>query len=57
MNENTLRDIVVMSLKSTITDLENKTLTIQATAQRLADIADMLAATVEQEEARVAAKL
>jgi metal-dependent HD superfamily phosphatase/phosphodiesterase len=57
MNENTLRGIVVLALKSTITDLENNSLTIEATAQRLADIADMLAATVEQEEARVAAKL
>jgi metal-dependent HD superfamily phosphatase/phosphodiesterase len=57
MNENTLRGIVALALKSTITDLENKTLTIEATAQRLADIADMLAATVEQEESRVAAKL
>lgn len=57
MKENTLRGIVALALKSTITDLENKTLTIEATAERLADIADMLAATVEQEESRVAANL
>ena len=57
MNENTLRDITIMALKSTITDLENKSLTIKAAAQRLADISDMLAATVEHDESRVAAEL
>ena len=46
-----------MALKSTITDLENKSLTIKAAAQRLADISDMLAATVEHDESRVAAEL
>ena len=57
MNENTLRDITIMALKSTISDLENKSLTIQATAKRLADIADMLAATVDQQQMREEAKL
>ena len=57
MNENTIRNMVVMSLQSTIRDLENKSLSIKETSQRLADIADMLAATVDQKELRELDKL